>query len=107
MLPPPVDSEEWPTSYRRGCIGLAQAVQEIERKTLSNLEYIGEWHSHPDGCGTGMSEVDKVAMKEIAEEMSKTGLPGLILIVGADGSYSPHLRDADEVLPQSRLALKS
>jgi hypothetical protein len=97
MLPSPPDSEEWPASYKRGCTGLGQAVCEIQDRTLTNLEYVGEWHSHPDGCGTEMSKVDKVAMKEIAEEMSKTGLPGLILIVGADGSYSLHLRDADQV----------
>jgi hypothetical protein len=95
MLSSPPDSEEWPTSYKRGCIGLAQAVREIQDRTLMNLEYIGEWHSHPEGSGTGMSKIDDVAMKEIKGEMSKAGLPGLILIIESSGSYTPHLSEAD------------
>jgi hypothetical protein len=97
MLPSPPESEEWPTSYKRGCAGLAQAIREIERKTLLNLEYIGEWHSHPRGCGTSMSEIDIVAMEGIQGEMSKVGLPGLMVIVGSDGSHSCHLAEAEEL----------
>jgi hypothetical protein len=97
MLPSPPDSEEWPTSYKRGCVGLAQAVREIEDKTLLNLEYIGEWHSHPEGCGTRMSKIDAVAMKEIRCEMAKAGLPGLMVIVGSDEAHSYHLAEAEEL----------
>ena len=34
---------------------------------------------------------DDVAMAEIAGEMEKAGLPGLMLIVGDGGSYTFHL----------------
>ena len=91
MLPSPPDSEEWPTSYKRGSAGLATAVAEIADRTLLNLEYVGEWHSHPAGSGTGMSGTDKIAMKEIAGEMAKAGLPGLMLIAADTGSYAIHL----------------
>ena len=91
MLPSPPDSEEWPTSYKRGSAGLAAAVADIADRTLLNLEYVGEWHSHPTGAGTDMSDIDKIAMKEIAGEMAKAGLPRLMLIAGDDGSYTIHL----------------
>ena len=91
MLPSPPDSEEWPTSYKRGSVGLATAVADIADRTLLNIEYVGEWHSHPAGAGTDMSGIDKIAMKEIAGEMAKAGLPGLMLIVGDGGAYTIHL----------------
>jgi hypothetical protein len=93
MLPSPPDSEEWPTSYKRGSAGLAAAVADIADRTLLNLEYVGEWHSHPTGAGTDMSDTDKIAMKEIAGEMAKAGLPGLMLIAANSGSYTIHLAD--------------
>jgi hypothetical protein len=94
MLPSPPDSEEWPTSYKRGSAGLATAVEDIVDRTLLNLEYVGEWHSHPAGAGTNMSDTDKVAMKEISGEMAKAGLPGLMLIAADNGSYAVHLAEA-------------
>ena len=93
MLPSPPDSEEWPTSYKRGCVGLANAVADIADRTLLNLDYVGEWHSHPTGAGTDLSNIDKVAMTEIAKEMAKAGLLGLMLIIGDGGSYTIHLAE--------------
>ena len=81
-LPSPPDSLEWPTSYIRGASGLAEAVTRVERSTLANLEYIGEWHSHPDHCGVGQSELDIIAMVEITTSMAKAGLPAMMMIVG-------------------------
>jgi len=91
MIPSPPDSEEWPTSYRRGCLGLSQEIADVAERTLMNFEYVGEWHSHPVGSGTKMSKVDRIAMAEISGEMGKTGLLGLMLIVGDDGIFSFHL----------------
>lgn len=94
MLPSPPDSEEWPTSYKRGSAGLAAAVADVADRTLLNLEYVGEWHSHPTDAGTDMSDTDKIAMKEIAGEMAKAGLPGSMLIAGDGGSYTIHLAES-------------
>jgi hypothetical protein len=93
MLPSPPDSEEWPTSYKRGSAGLVVAIAGIANRTLLNLEYVGEWHSHPTGAGTDMSDTDKIAMKEIAGEMAKAGLPALMLIAGDSGSYTIHVAE--------------
>jgi hypothetical protein len=69
--------------------GWAAAVAE---RTLLNLKYVGEWHSHLS-AQTDMSDVDKIAMKEISGEMAKEGLPGLMLIIGDGGSYTIHLAE--------------
>jgi hypothetical protein len=87
-LPAPPDSEEWPTSYVRGSKDLTSRLKAISQQTLDNLEYVGEWHSHPDGCTVDLSEVDKQAVKEIHAEMYPDGLPTLMLIIGVQGRYS-------------------
>ena len=51
-LPSPPDSEELKTSYIRGTKGLSEEVERIANVTGSNLDYIGEWHSHPDGTSS-------------------------------------------------------
>lgn len=71
MLPSPPDSEQWPTSYKRGCRGLARTVDGIRERTLLNLDYVGEWHSHPEGCSVGQSDKDRHALGEISTEMAQ------------------------------------
>ena len=44
----PADSKEKPTLYIRGCEGLEERVAAISAEAAGELEYIGEWHSHPD-----------------------------------------------------------
>jgi hypothetical protein len=90
MLSPP-DSEEWPTSYKRGTNGLSEQSQTIQKQTLGNLEYVGEWHSHPNGCSTNQSATDELAMADICSEMSLAGMPGLMLIVGQSGAHTFHI----------------
>jgi proteasome lid subunit RPN8/RPN11 len=82
VLPSPPDSKEWPTSYIRGCEGLAQKVREIEALTFGQLRYIGEWHSHPDGSSTSPSADDLVAYEWLVGHMQFESLPGIMLILG-------------------------
>ena len=49
-IPSPPDSAEWPTLYIRGSEGLLPQVKEMATRTGGQLEYVGEWHSHPDAC---------------------------------------------------------
>jgi len=88
LLPSPPDSEEWPNLYKRGSAGLANTVAAISERTLMNLDYIGEWHSHPTGTTVEQSGQDMLAMVEISIEMAKVGAPGLMLIVGDDGQHA-------------------
>jgi hypothetical protein len=78
----PADSTEWPALYIRGTHGLRKQLAAIEASTLSNLEYAGEWHSHPTGCTVKPSGTDMQALKHLAEEMHVEGVPAAMLIVG-------------------------
>lgn len=85
-IPSPPDSEEWPVLYIRGCVGLPEAVRSVEDVTTGQLHYVGEWHSHPDGCSCRPSEDDMKVFAWLAEHMDADGLPALMLIVGEDGA---------------------
>ncbi|MGV3532595.1 MAG: Mov34/MPN/PAD-1 family protein [Chthoniobacteraceae bacterium] len=87
MIASPPDSVEWPTSYIRGCEGLTAAVQEVQRKTAHQLTYVGEWHSHPDRCGTRPSGDDLQAYAWLLAQMKLEALPAVMLIIGEGGEY--------------------
>lgn len=81
-IPAPPDSVEWPTVFIRGSKQLSQQVKRIQDITHEQLTYVGEWHSHPSGVGTGQSGDDTNALAWLAEMLGADGLPGLMLIVG-------------------------
>ena len=81
-LPSPQDSEERKTSYIRGTQGLSKEVERIVHVTGSNLAYVGEWHSHPDGHGVEPSGDDKRLLNWIRAGMEEEGETGLMCIIG-------------------------
>jgi hypothetical protein len=81
-LPSPPDSTEWPTSYIRGCEGLAATVQDIKKLTLGQISYVGEWHSHPRGAAVRPSADDFQAYAWLTSHMHAEALPAIMLIVG-------------------------
>ncbi len=84
ILSPP-DSIEKSASYERGREGLKEKLNKIEEITLGNLTYIGEWHSHPSGCGSTPSADDVGVFAWLLEIMGIVGLPPLMLISGDHG----------------------
>ena len=76
----PKDSQERPSSYIRGCEGLEARTKEISRLTQHGLEYVGEWHSHPDGYDAERSKTDWCAIHRLSELMFPEGLPVVMLI---------------------------
>lgn len=84
-IPSPPDSEEWPTVYIRGCQGLTRGVQGIEEATDGMLQYVGEWHSHPDGCDASPSPDDLTVLDWLTELMDTAGRPGLLTIAAQGG----------------------
>jgi Prokaryotic E2 family A/Prokaryotic homologs of the JAB domain/ThiF family len=82
----PPDSEEWPTLYIRGSEGLRAKVSEITDMTAGQLEYVGEWHSHPDRCSCMPSDDDSEVFSWFTDGMSSAGLPALMAIVGESNS---------------------
>ncbi|MCZ6776817.1 MAG: Mov34/MPN/PAD-1 family protein [Ignavibacteria bacterium] len=95
ILSPP-DSQEWPTAYIRGCKGLKQEIDRVSDITAYNLQYVGEWHSHPDGCGCLPSRDDMVAFGWLAEIMENDGLPPLMLIAGDKMNFAFYLGKMDK-----------
>ena len=81
-IPSPPDSEEWPTLYIRGSAGLFEQVQKIGRLTDGQLEYVGEWHSHPDESDCLPSDDDLLVFSWLTKHMADAGLPALMAIVG-------------------------
>jgi hypothetical protein len=81
-LPAPPDSEERPTWYIRGTEGLPAAVREVEVKTGGQVEYLGEWHSHPVGHSCAPSTDDVKLFGWLTRHMDALGLPALMMIAG-------------------------
>lgn len=80
-IPAPPDSVEWPTVFIRGSEGLRKGVERVRQITKNQLDYVGEWHSHPDGIGSKPSTDDMKAFSWLSSLMAQDGLPGLMLIV--------------------------
>ncbi len=83
LLPAPSDSDAWPTSFMRGSNGLTTSVGNIVKRTLGNIGYVGEWHSHPDGHNSRPSELDVVAVALCAPHTRADALPTVMVIVAA------------------------
>ena len=81
-LSSPPDSEELKTSYIRGTKGLSEKVERIANVTGLNLDYIGEWHSHPDGNSVEPSANDQKLLNWIRSGLQETGEKGLMCIIG-------------------------
>ncbi len=86
MIASPPDSTEWPMLYIRGCRGLKHRVVATARQTDGMLQYVGEWHSHPDRCSTCPSGDDMKVFTWLTEIMDVDGLPAIMMIVGQHGT---------------------
>jgi len=88
----------------RGAAGLRNRVQAISNATHNNIDYIGEWHSHPPRCTAQASLTDQVALSKLAEEMRIAGLPAVMLIVAGVLRHQFHILHRDEPTPGPRSA---
>ncbi|MES2177963.1 MAG: Mov34/MPN/PAD-1 family protein [Gemmatimonadota bacterium] len=84
-IPSPPDSQEWPTLYIRGAAGLIAEVERVREATAGQLHYIGEWHSHPEGCAPLPSADDMKVFVWITEALDADDLPAVMMIVGDSG----------------------
>lgn len=82
-LPAPPDSVEEPDGCERGIIGLNDMVRSASERSLHQVDYIGEWHSHPDGASCSPSIRDLAQMEWVKARMNPEGKPALIGIVCA------------------------
>jgi hypothetical protein len=79
-IPSPVDSEERRTLYIRGCEGLQEQLSRARQQTFEQLEYVGEWHSHPDGFDCLPSGDDLNVLSWLTTHMDADGVPGVMMI---------------------------
>jgi hypothetical protein len=88
VMKSPLDSEEQPTFYIRGFYDLYAIIENIEKMTLGQISYIGEWHSHPKSCSVNPSALDILAYSRIQDEVKKDALPAIMMIVGDNKEYN-------------------
>ena len=96
-VPAPRDSVEHPTAFVRGSEGLPEAFENVARATAGQLDYAGEWHSHPDGHSTLPSQDDAALFAWLSRHRLVDGFPPLMLIAGEGpvlatyiGALPPH-----------------
>jgi integrative and conjugative element protein (TIGR02256 family) len=81
-LAAPPDSKEEKVSFIRGKSGMPEMLTECFHRTANIVQYIGEWHSHPDGVSPTQSSDDVNLLKHLSESMAPEGASPVIAIVG-------------------------
>lgn len=80
----PADSQEEAHSFVRGTEGGQAYVSRCERLTAGMVEYIGEWHSHPQGHSAKPSATDILLLGTLTMRLHRDGIPVLMVIVTAE-----------------------
>lgn len=81
VLPTPPDSQSSPTHFIRGEEGQQEELKKVLDRTARVVDYVGEWHSHPDGVPARPSKEDEILLSTVHRKMSAEGLPALMVIV--------------------------
>lgn len=81
----PKDSNEELTGFVRGADPeLQRSLESAAEVTGGAAQYVGEWHSHPDGFSTEPSKLDRKLFDWIEAQLAVDGLPPVMLIVGSE-----------------------
>lgn len=91
LVPAPSDSFGDRAGFERGTKNLAAIVADSTRRTAGQVEYIGEWHSHPKGVKPKASETDLNQLLWLGTERRIEALPTVMMIIGDKGKYSINL----------------
>ncbi len=78
----PPGSHGSPALFERGTGGLKQRVFDAMGRTLDQVRYVGEWHSHPRDYSTQPSSVDVAQILWLTDSLASDGCPALMIIVG-------------------------
>lgn len=81
----PADSERSSESFLRGSEGLQMRLEGIKENTLGQLDYVGEWHSHPS-ASTKPSNRDADLFQWLSDYRRADGVPALMAIVASKTS---------------------
>ncbi len=92
VLSAPEDSQEDQASFIRGKLGLDEKRVACLKRTANIVDYVGDWHSHPNNTSTHPSTLDNQLLLQLAQVMKQDGLPILMAIVGKNDinfSFNP------------------
>ena len=89
----PEDSIEYPTAYIRGIKNIDRELQKVKDITAGTIQYIGEWHTHPDGYSSRPSEDDIILLSWLHEHMYKEGVPAIMFIAGEKLDFNFYLAE--------------
>jgi integrative and conjugative element protein (TIGR02256 family) len=81
-LSAPEDSKETAATFERGIDGVLSEYEKYRKITDNQIQYLGEWHSHPKGCSTNPSSLDIKLLSYLSSKLSIQGYPTLMIIVG-------------------------
>jgi hypothetical protein len=81
----PPDSVQTATGFVRGMVGVYQTLEEVQDATAFNLDYVGEWHTHPLGHDSRPSTDDDRLLRWIGSVLAFSDVPALMAICGEDG----------------------
>ncbi|EDQ6205896.1 hypothetical protein HX70_001266 [Salmonella enterica subsp. enterica] len=81
VLPEPTDSQSSPAFFVRGEAGQQEALERVQQLTARVVDYVGEWHSHPQGYSAKASSEDDILINKLHQKMSIDGLPAIMVIV--------------------------
>lgn len=93
IIESPEDSVEYPTAYIRGIKNIGKEIAKIREITAGGLQYIGEWHTHPDGFSCQMSSDDAILFNWLHGNMCQEGYPAIMLIAGELEDHALYLAD--------------
>jgi len=86
-LPAPPDSRQAPTYFVRGAENLRPLVNDLGKATAGRLQYVGEWHSHPDGSAARPSRDDEGVFSYLRMQLDPVGTPYAMLICGLEETW--------------------
>jgi hypothetical protein len=87
-FPEPEDSRSSPAHFERGVVGLAESVDDVAQRSMHQVRYLGEWHSHPRYANALPSDTDITQLAYLGGELAADGLPGLMAIAADQGDFS-------------------
>jgi hypothetical protein len=102
-FPEPEDSRSSPTGFERGVVGLTESIDDVARRSMHQVRYLGEWHSHPRYANAVPSDTDIAQLAYLGGELAPDGLPGLMAIAAHHGDFSLLTFDPAQCQRQGRI----
>lgn len=95
-LDAPRDSKEDPTAFERGIQGLTLTFLKAQARSMHQLVYVGEWHSHPDDSTVMPSVIDIHQFRWLTDEMRLEEAPVVMIISGENDAFAILAADRPE-----------